>query len=347
MIEQLLYSAIVSETGLAVKSCVVTGHVLNRCRGAPEGSKILGISALESVQYALLTGRKIRNFRTINGVEVTELSKKQKTEGNKLQKRLRRHVGKAIEDYNMIEAGDRIMVCLSGGKDSYAMLDILMNLQKSAPIEFELVAVNMDQKQPGFPEEVLPEYLERLGVEYHILEKDTYSIVKSVIPEGKTTCGLCSRLRRGSLYGFAGEIGATKIALGHHRDDIMETLFLNMFFGGKLKAMPPKLLSDDKQNIVIRPLAYCKESDLVAYASLKEFPIIPCNLCGSQENLQRQAVKQMLADWEKQYPGRLDSIFTAIGNVSLSQLADGELFDFKNLTIQRPSLSAIKAINIG
>ncbi len=233
------------------------------------------------------------------------------------------------------------------GKDSYAMLDILMNLQKSAPIEFELVAVNMDQKQPGFPEEVLPEYLERLGIEYHILEKDTYSIVKSVIPEGKTTCGLCSRLRRGSLYGFAGEIGATKIALGHHRDDIMETLFLNMFFGGKLKAMPPKLLSDDKQNIVIRPLAYCKESDLVAYASLKEFPIIPCNLCGSQENLQRQAVKQMLADWEKQYPGRLDSIFTAIGNVSLSQLADGELFDFKNLTIQRPSLSAIKAINIG
>ncbi|MFT5575659.1 MAG: tRNA 2-thiocytidine biosynthesis protein TtcA [Bermanella sp.] len=277
---------------------------------------------------------------------MTEISKKQKTEGNKLQKRLRRYVGKAIEEYNMIEEGDRVMVCLSGGKDSYAMLDILMNLQKSAPVKFELVAVNMDQKQPGFPEEVLPAYLDKLDIEYHILEKDTYSIVKSVIPEGKTTCGLCSRLRRGSLYGFATEIGATKIALGHHRDDIMETLFLNMFFGGKLSAMPPKLLSDDKQNIVIRPLAYCKESDLIAYASLKQFPIIPCNLCGSQENLQRQNIKLMLTDWEKQYPGRLDSIFSAIGNVAPSQLADGELFDFSNLTLQRPSLTTIKAINI-
>ncbi len=221
-----------------------------------------------------------------------------------------------------------------------------MNLQKSAPVKFELVAVNMDQKQPGFPEEVLPAYLDKLDIEYHILEKDTYSIVKSVIPEGKTTCGLCSRLRRGSLYGFAAEIGATKIALGHHRDDIIETLFLNMFFGGKLSAMPPKLLSDDEQNIVIRPLAYCKESDLIAYASLKEFPIIPCNLCGSQENLQRQNIKQMLIDWEKQYPGRLDSIFSAIGNIAPSQLADGELFDFRNLRLKRPSLSTIKAINI-
>ncbi len=275
------------------------------------------------------------------------MSKKQKTEFNKLQKRLRRHVGKAIEDYNMIEEGDRVMVCLSGGKDSYGMLDILMNLRKSAPVNFELVAVNLDQKQPGFPEEVLPDYLSQLDIEYHILEKDTYSIVKSVVPEGKTTCGLCSRLRRGSLYGFAEQIGATKIALGHHRDDIIETLFLNMFFAGKLKAMPPKLLSDDKQNIVIRPLAYCKEADLAAYAEIKAFPIIPCNLCGSQENLQRQAIKQMLRDWEKQFPGRMDSIFTAIGNVAPSQLADGELFDFKTLKLERPSLDKIRAVNLG
>ncbi len=221
-----------------------------------------------------------------------------------------------------------------------------MNLQQSAPVDFELVAVNLDQKQPGFPEEVLPAYLEKLGIEYHILEKDTYSIVKSVVPEGKTTCGLCSRLRRGSLYGFAEQIGATKIALGHHRDDIIETLFLNMFFAGKLKAMPPKLLSDDKQNIVIRPMAYCKESDLVRYANYKAFPIIPCNLCGSQDNLQRQAIKKMLQDWDKQWPGRLDSIFTAIGNVSPSQLADGELFDFKTLKLQRPSLDKIRAVNL-
>jgi tRNA 2-thiocytidine biosynthesis protein TtcA len=233
------------------------------------------------------------------------------------------------------------------GKDSYGMLDILMNLRKSAPVNFELVAVNLDQKQPGFPEEVLPDYLSQLDIEYHILEKDTYSIVKSVVPEGKTTCGLCSRLRRGSLYGFAEQIGATKIALGHHRDDIIETLFLNMFFAGKLKAMPPKLLSDDKQNIVIRPLAYCKEADLAAYAEIKAFPIIPCNLCGSQENLQRQAIKQMLRDWEKQFPGRMDSIFTAIGNVAPSQLADGELFDFKTLKLERPSLDKIRAVNLG
>ncbi|AQA18809.1 tRNA 2-thiocytidine(32) synthetase TtcA [Halioglobus japonicus] len=260
-----------------------------------------------------------------------ELSRKEKTEFNKLQKRLRRNVGNAIVDYNMIEEGDKVMVCLSGGKDSYGMLDILMNLKQSAPISFELVAVNLDQKQPGFPEEVLPEYLSGLDIPYYILEKDTYSIVKEVVPEGKTTCGLCSRLRRGSLYGFAQDIGATKIALGHHRDDIVETLFLNMFFGGSLKAMPPKLLSDDKKNVVIRPMAYCKEADLAEFAQYKEFPIIPCNLCGSQENLQRQQVKQMLHDWERQYPGRTETIFRSIRNVAPSQLADGELFDFNSL----------------
>jgi tRNA 2-thiocytidine biosynthesis protein TtcA len=275
-----------------------------------------------------------------------EKSKKEKTEFNKLQKRLRRLTGEAIADYNMIEAGDRVMVCLSGGKDSYGMLDVLMSLQRSAPIDFDLVAVNLDQKQPGFPEHVLPAYLDRIGIEYHILEKDTYSIVKSVIPEGKTTCGLCSRLRRGTLYGFAQEIGATKIALGHHRDDIIETLFLNMFFGGALKAMPPKLLSDDKQNIVIRPLAYCEERDLIAYAEHQQFPIIPCNLCGSQENLQRQAIKEMLHDWQKRFPGRIESIFAAIKNVGPSQLADTELFDFANLQIARTAFEAIRAINI-
>jgi tRNA 2-thiocytidine biosynthesis protein TtcA len=277
---------------------------------------------------------------------VSELSKKEKTEFNKLQKRLRRLVGEAIQDYNMIEAGDRVMVCLSGGKDSYGMLDILMSLQRSAPIQFELVAVNLDQKQPGFPEEVLPAYLDKLGIEYHILEKDTYSIVKSVIPEGKTTCGLCSRLRRGTLYGFAEQIGATKIALGHHRDDIIETLFLNMFFGGSLKAMPPKLLADDKRNVVIRPLAYCEEADLEAYAIAREFPIIPCNLCGSQENLQRRAIKEMLREWQRKHPGRIESIFTAIRNVAPSQLADTKLFDFANLRAERPSVEAIRAINL-
>jgi tRNA 2-thiocytidine biosynthesis protein TtcA len=273
-----------------------------------------------------------------------ELSKKEKTEFNKLQKRLRRQMGEAIAAYNMIEDGDKVMVCLSGGKDSYGMLDILMSLQRSAPIKFDLVAVNLDQKQPGFPEEVLPAYLDKLGIEYHILEKDTYSIVKSVIPEGKTTCGLCSRLRRGTLYGFAQEIGVTKIALGHHRDDIMETLFLNMFFGGSLKAMPPKLLSDDKQNIVIRPLAFCEEADLIAYAEHKQFPIIPCNLCGSQENLQRQAIKEMLREWERKFPGRIESIAAAIQNVVPSQLGDADLFDFANLKIERNS--AIQAVNL-
>ncbi len=278
-----------------------------------------------------------------------ELSRKERLEFNKLQKRLRRNVGNAIADYNMIEAGDRVMVCLSGGKDSYAMLDVLMALRVSAPIDFELVAVNLDQKQPGFPEDVLPAYLEQLDIPYYILEKDTYSIVREVIPEGKTTCGLCSRLRRGSLYGFAQDIGATRIALGHHRDDIVETLFLNMFFGGSLKAMPPKLLSDDGRNVVIRPMAYCKEKDLVAYADYKAFPIIPCNLCGSQENLQRVQIKQMLQDWERQYPGRTETIFRSICNVAPSQLADTALFDFGKLRAEVDRdlhLPAIRVVNL-
>ncbi|MDP6197835.1 MAG: tRNA 2-thiocytidine(32) synthetase TtcA [Porticoccaceae bacterium] len=280
--------------------------------------------------------------------------RKNQLEANKLQKRLRRNVGNAIADYNMIEEGDRVMVCLSGGKDSYAMLDILMSLQKNAPIDFDLVAVNLDQKQPGFPEEVLPAYLDTLDIEYHILEKDTYSIVTSRIPEGKTYCSLCSRLRRGTLYGFAEQIGATKVALGHHRDDIVETLFLNMFHQGQLKAMPPKLLSDDKKNILIRPLAYCRETDLIALAELKKFPIIPCNLCGSQDGLQRKVVKEMLLQWERQFPGRIDTIFGAIKNVSPSQLADTDLFDFAALALDRQDVSTddgeveshIRAINL-
>ena len=264
-----------------------------------------------------------------------QLNNKKQSDFNKLQKRLRRNAGNAIADYTMIEAGDRIMVCLSGGKDSYAMLDILLLLKHNAPVEFELIAVNMDQKQPGFPEDVLPDYLDQLGIEYYIVEKDTYSVVREKIPEGKTTCGLCSRLRRGTLYAFAEEIGATKIALGHHRDDIIETLFLNLFNGGRLSAMPPKLLSDDRRNIVIRPMAYCRERDIAKYARLKEFPIIPCNLCGSQENLQRQNIKQMLHDWERTSPGRINSIFRALQNVSPSQLADQRLFDFADLQIDR------------
>lgn len=256
---------------------------------------------------------------------------KERTRLNKLHKRLRREVGQAIADYNMISEGDKIMVCLSGGKDSYTMLEILRNLQASAPIRFELVAVNLDQKQPGFPEHILPEYLEREGVPYHILEKDTYSIVKEKTPEGKTTCALCSRLRRGSLYGFAEEIGANKIALGHHRDDIVETLFLNMFYTGKLKAMPPKLRSDDGRNVVIRPLAYCREKDIEQFAELKDYPIIPCNLCGSQKNLQRQVIKEMLQGWDKSHPGRIENIFAAVQNIAPSQLADTRLFDFANL----------------
>jgi len=262
-------------------------------------------------------------------------TQKQTLELNKLSKRLRRNVGQAIADYNMIQDGDKVMVCLSGGKDSYTMLDILMNLQKHAPVDFEIIAVNLDQKQPGFPEHVLPEYLASINIPFHIIEKDTYSIVKEVVPEGKTTCAICSRLRRGSLYGYARQNGITKIALGHHRDDIIETAFLNMFYGSKLKAMPPKLLSDDKTNILIRPLAYCKESDIVRYAEHKQFPIIPCNLCGSQENLQRQIIKEMLVGWEKEQPGRLENIFRSLQNISPSQLADNTLFDFKDLELQR------------
>ena len=250
---------------------------------------------------------------------------------NRSRKNLRRDVGRAIADFNMIADGDLVMVCLSGGKDSYTLLDILSSLQRHAPINFELHAVNLDQKQPGFPEHVLPEYLENLGVTYKILEKDTYSIVTDKVPEGRTFCGLCSRLRRGILYNYAESIGASKIALGHHRDDIVETLFLNMFYGGKLKAMPPKLLSDDRRNIVIRPLAYCKEAEISRYAELAGFPIIPCNLCGSQDNLQRQAIKNMLQGWQREHPGRIETIFRAISNVSLSQLADSKLFDFSGL----------------
>jgi len=253
----------------------------------------------------------------------------------KLEKKLRRNVGKAIFDYNMIEESDVIMVALSGGKDSFTMLDILLKLQKSAPINFNIIAVNLDQKQPGFPEHILPQYLASLNIPYYIVDKDTYSVVKDKISEGKTTCGLCSRLRRGTLYSFAEKIGATKIALGHHMDDMVETMFLNMFYGAKLKSMPPKLLSDDGRNIVIRPLAYCREKDIIEYSSFRHYPIIPCNLCGSQENLQRQNIKAMLNDWDNQTPGRVQNIFNSIKNVSLSQLADTNLFDFSNLTTNR------------
>ncbi|HHF2881696.1 TPA: tRNA 2-thiocytidine(32) synthetase TtcA [Vibrio diabolicus] len=262
-------------------------------------------------------------------------TRKETLEFNKLQKRLRRHVGNAITDYNMIEEGDVVMACISGGKDSFAMLDILLNLQKAAPIKFEVVAVNLDQKQPGFPEHILPEYFETLNIPYYIVDKDTYSVVKEKVPEGKTTCGLCSRLRRGTLYSFAEKIGATKLALGHHMDDIVETMFLNMFHGSRLKAMPPKLRSDDGRNVVIRPLTYCREKDLIKYAEHKDFPIIPCNLCGSQENLQRQSIKAMLSEWDKKTPGRVEAIFKSIQNVSPSQLADRELFDFVNLPLDR------------
>ncbi len=265
---------------------------------------------------------------------------------NRSQKNLRRDVGRAIADFNMIEDGDLIMVCLSGGKDSYTMLDILLSLQKSAPIHFDIHAVNLDQKQPGFPEHVLPEYLEGLGVDYHIIEQDTYSVVKEKVPEGKTYCGLCSRLRRGNLYTYANRIGASKIALGHHRDDIVETMFLNLFFGGKMKAMPPKLLSDDRQNIVIRPLAYSRESEIARYAELKGFPIIPCNLCGSQDNMQRQNIKAMLQEWERQYPGRVDMIFKGLCNVEPSQLADTDLFPFRDLTREFTGVR-IAAVNTG
>ncbi|MBN3137592.1 tRNA 2-thiocytidine(32) synthetase TtcA [Pectobacterium punjabense] len=263
--------------------------------------------------------------------ENQQINQKQQYNLNKLQKRLRRNVGEAIADFNMIEEGDRIMVCLSGGKDSFTMLEILRNLQQSAPINFSLVAVNLDQKQPGFPEHVLPQYLDSIGVEYKIVEENTYGIVKDKIPEGKTTCSLCSRLRRGILYRTATELGATKIALGHHRDDILQTLFLNMFYGGKLKGMPPKLMSDDGKHIVIRPLAYCREKDIERFAEARQYPIIPCNLCGSQPNLQRQVIKDMLRDWDKRYPGRIETMFSAMQNVVPSHLADHALFDFKSI----------------
>lgn len=265
---------------------------------------------------------------------------------NRSRKSLRRDVGRAIADFNMIEDGDLIMVCMSGGKDSYTMLDILLHLKKHAPIRFDIKAVNLDQKQPDFPEHVLPEYFESIGVDYHIIEQDTFSVVKEKTPEGKTYCGLCSRLRRGNLYSYARQIGANKIALGHHRDDIVETLFLNMFFGGKMKAMPPKLLSDDKQNIVIRPLAYCAEKDIARYARLRSFPIIPCNLCGTQDNMQRQEIKAMLQTWEKQWPGRIDNIFRSIANIEPSQLADTRLFPFRDLQRNADSAARISAVNV-
>lgn len=258
----------------------------------------------------------------------------------KLEKRLRRLVGTAIMDYKMIADGDRIMVCLSGGKDSYALLDLLLKLKEKAPVNFEVFAVNLDQKQPGFPEHVLPNYLTELGVPFEIITQDTYSVVKELIPEGKTTCSLCSRLRRGILYSYAKEKGFNKIALGHHRDDIVETMFMNMFFGSTLKAMPPKLQSDDGDNIVIRPLSYCSEKDLIKYAEMREFPIIPCNLCGSQDGLQRQTTKMMLQEWEDKYPGRIENIFRSIKNIKPSQLADTELFDFEKFAIKSEDTKA-------
>ncbi len=254
----------------------------------------------------------------------------------RLARRLETAAGKAISDYRMIEEGDTVLVCISGGKDSYAMLSILMALQKRAPVSFRLIAMNLDQKQPGFPADVLPRYLASLGIEHRIVEQDTYSIVKEKIPEGKTTCSLCSRLRRGVIYRTAKELGANKIALGHHRDDMVHTLFLNLLFGGKVKAMPPKLVTDDKSHIVIRPLAYCAEADIAKFARGMEFPIIPCNLCGSQENMQRQKIREMMQDWDKRYPGRTESVFTAMQNVVPSHLADLDLFDFRGLTLDTP-----------
>jgi tRNA 2-thiocytidine biosynthesis protein TtcA len=254
---------------------------------------------------------------------------------NKLEKKIRHLTGKAVSDYKMIEEGDKILCAISGGKDSFVMLDILLHLKRVAPIKFDVIAVNLDQKQPGFPEHILPNYLEEKGIDYYIIDKDTYSVVKQKVPEGKTTCSLCSRLRRGSLYGFAEKIGATKIALGHHMDDIVETLMMNMFNNAKLKAMPPKLLSDDKRNVVIRPLSYCREKDIEQLSELKNYPIIPCNLCGSQENLQRKQIKHMLNTWDQESPGRVESVFKSTQSVSLSQLSDHDLYNFSALTIDR------------
>ena len=275
-------------------------------------------------------------------------SQKASYDKNKLHKRLRRETGKAIEDFNMIEEGDKVMVCISGGKDSLTMLDVLMSLQRHAPINFELVAVNLDQKQPDFPEHILPEYFRSIGIPYKILEEDTYSLVKEMVPAGKTYCGWCSRFRRGILYKYAKQEGFTKIALGHHRDDMLSTLFLNLFYGGKMKTMPAKLLSDDKQNIVIRPLAYCKEKDIERYAQLAKMPIIPCNLCGSQDNMQRQVIKEMLVNWEKQYPGRLDSIYRGMTDIAPSHMLDASLFDFKSLRRQTPADQAqrVNVVNV-
>ena len=286
-----------------------------------------------------MPGRRART----DGSQETEgaaLATSERYETAKLQKRLRREVGRAIADFSMIEDGDRVMVCLSGGKDSYTMLDVLRMLQRTAPIRFELVAVNLDQKQPGFPADVLPRWLEAEGVDFHIVEKDTYSVVKELTPEGKTFCPVCSRLRRGTLYGFARRIGATKIALGHHLDDIVETLFLNLFHGATMKAMPPKLLSDDGRNVVIRPLAYLREKDIARWAEHRAFPIIPCDLCGSQDGLERQVIKRMLADWDAQSPGRVEKIARALSKVVPSHLLDRELFDFAALDVEREQRAA-------
>lgn len=288
----------------------------------------------DSMGYDDIAGAAISN-NTAEQTSSTQILPTETAEFRKLQKKLRRQVSWAIRDFNMIEDGDVVMVCVSGGKDSYTLLDILLLLKRIAPISFDIVAVNLDQKQPGYPEDILPAYLNEQGIAHYILEKDTYSIVKSVVPEGKTYCSACSRLRRGSLYGFAKQIGATKIALGHHRDDMLATFFLNLFHGGALKSMPPKLLSDDKQNLLIRPLAYVEEKDIIEYARLKEFPIIPCNLCGSQTNLQRAIINDMLREWDDAHPQRLASIFKAMQNVAPSQLADRELFDFETLSIER------------
>nr|WP_313973579.1 tRNA 2-thiocytidine(32) synthetase TtcA [uncultured Psychrobacter sp.] len=288
----------------------------------------------DSMGYDNIAGAAI-SYNTAEQTSSTQILPTETVEFRKLQKKLRRQVSWAIRDFNMIEDGDVVMVCVSGGKDSYTLLDILLLLKRIAPISFDIVAVNLDQKQPGYPEDILPAYLNEQGIAHYILEKDTYSIVKSVVPEGKTYCSACSRLRRGSLYGFAKQIGATKIALGHHRDDMLATFFLNLFHGGALKSMPPKLLSDDKQNLLIRPLAYVEEKDIIEYARLKEFPIIPCNLCGSQTNLQRAIINDMLREWDNAHPQRLASIFKAMQNVAPSQLADRELFDFETLSIER------------